>query len=62
LPRSFYAVREDGELAGLWHRMYVETLTQVAGQPPTRSAVMLTRLAILYEIVADRRGWPDRMR
>ena len=24
--------------------------------------VMLTRTAVMFEVIADRRGWPDRMR
>jgi hypothetical protein len=60
--QAFDAVREDGALSGIWHTVYRETLDQVAGQPAAKSAVMLTRIAILFEVVADRRGWPERMR
>jgi hypothetical protein len=36
-------------------------LTQVAGQPAATSAVMFTQIAILFEVVADRRA-PERLR
>ena len=49
-------------MAGIWSTFYRETLDQVRGQPADRSVVMWTRLAILLEVVADRRGWPERMR
>jgi hypothetical protein len=56
------AKEADGELSGLWHRYFVETVTAASGQPAVRSVVMWTRLAILFEVVADRRRWPERMR
>jgi hypothetical protein len=49
-------------MSAVYDRWFAETLTQVDGQPADRSAVMFTRIAILFEVVADRRGWPDRVR
>jgi hypothetical protein len=56
------ARQADPPLSALIDRWWSETLTQVHGQPATRSTVMLTRIAIMFEVVADRRGWPERMR
>jgi hypothetical protein len=56
------AKEADEALSGLWHRYYRETLDQVRRQPSDRAATMLLRMAILFEVVADRRGWPERMR
>ena len=61
--RAYMGARAaDAPLSALLDRFYAETLTQVAGQPAAKSAVMFTRIAILFEVVTDRRGWPERMR
>ena len=54
--------RADAIMAAVNDRWFAETLTQVDGQPAAKSAVMFTRIAILLEVVADRRRRPDRMR
>jgi hypothetical protein len=60
---AFEAAKEaDAALSGIWSTVYRDTFDQVAGQPAHRAAVMFTRIAILFEVVADRRGWPERMR
>jgi len=43
-------------------RLYAETLTAVAGQPPDRSAAMFHRMSVCLEVLADRTGWPERLR
>jgi hypothetical protein len=61
--RAYRGARQaDAPLSALLDRWYAETLTQVAGQPADKSAVMFTRAAIMFEVVADRRGWPERIR
>src|SRR4029077_20725949 len=47
--------RADAIMAAVNDRWFAETLTQVDGQPAAKSAVMFTRIAILLEVVADRR-------
>jgi hypothetical protein len=56
------ACEVDAPMAPTFGRWWAETLTQVDGQPADRSATMLVRMAILFEVAADRRGWPERMR
>jgi hypothetical protein len=61
--RAYRSAREaDPPLSALIDRFHSETLVQVAGQPAAKSAVMFQRIAILFEVVADRRGWPERIR
>jgi hypothetical protein len=43
--------------ASRYARIYGEALT-----PADKSAAMFTRIAILFEVLADRRGCPERMR
>jgi hypothetical protein len=52
----------DPPLAALLDRWFAETLIQVDGVHPDAARLMLTRIAIMFEVVADRRGWPDRLR
>jgi hypothetical protein len=52
----------DPPLATPRDRWSSETLVQVDGVHPDAARVMLTRIAIMFEVVADRRGWPERMR
>ena len=48
---------------GAWFdRLWSETIEQVKGQPAVSAAVMLTRMAIMFEVLVDRRGWPEHIR
>jgi hypothetical protein len=61
--RAYHAARKaDVPIAGLIDRWWAETLMMVDDQPAGRATVMLVRTAIMLEVVADRAGWPDRMR
>jgi hypothetical protein len=38
-----------------------EALTLAKGQPVERAVAMLLRTAVMLEIAAERKGWPDRI-
>jgi hypothetical protein len=46
----------------LIERLYSETLLAVEGQPTAARDLMLVRTAILFELLSDRRCWPDHIR
>jgi hypothetical protein len=50
------ARQADAPLSALFDRWWSETLVQVDGVHPDAAHVMLTRIAIMFEVVADRRG------
>lgn len=56
------ACEADRGLSAIFQRWWAETLLAVEGQPPARAAEMFRRSAIMFEVITDRRGWPDRMR
>jgi hypothetical protein len=56
------ARRADPRSAVLYDRWLAETLLAADGQPGNLSAEMFRRMAIALEIMADRTGWPHRMR
>jgi hypothetical protein len=62
--RAAYRAARDGDAAmgALFDRWWSETIEAVKGQPAERSAVMLTRTAIMFEVLVDRRGWPEHIR
>jgi hypothetical protein len=61
--RAYHQAREsDPRSAPLIERWYSETLLAVEGAPDAARDAMFTRTAILFEIMADRTGWPDRIR
>jgi hypothetical protein len=39
-----------------------ETLTQVDGAHPEAGRITLTRIAVMFELAADRKGWPEPIR
>src|ERR1700736_675825 len=47
----------DATMSAVYDRWFAEPLVQVQGAPAAKSAVMFTRIAIMFEVVADRRGW-----
>jgi hypothetical protein len=50
------------KLAGaLYDRLAAETLLAVKGQPAERAATMLIRMAVCLEVLAEWKGWPDRI-
>jgi hypothetical protein len=56
------ARKVDAASGALLDRWWADTLLAVEGQPTAARDVMLTRTAILFEIMSDRRGWPSRIR
>ncbi len=56
------AARDSDKLAGaFFNRLAADTLLAVEGQSSERQATMLVRMAIALEVLAERRGWPDRI-
>jgi hypothetical protein len=55
------ARQADAALSAIYDRWFAETLLAIERQPAAKS-IMWSRVAILFEIVIDRRGWPERMR
>ncbi len=56
--RAHRLVREaDERMSATWDRAYAETLLAIDDQPAEQAAVMLTRVAILFEVAVDRMGW-----
>ena len=55
--RAYRSARQaDPPLSALIDRFYSDTLTQVAGQPAGQVRGDVPAIAILFEILADRRG------
>ena len=46
----------------LVNRWHAETLLVVEGQPANVRAVMFHRMAVLFEVMVDRRSWPAEVR
>jgi hypothetical protein len=51
----------DRQSSALFDRSTAEVLTLPKGQPVERAVAMLLRTAVMLEIAADRKGWPDRI-
>jgi hypothetical protein len=51
----------DRQSAALFDRWMAEVLMHVKGQPIERATTMLHRTAVMLEIAAERKGWPDRI-
>jgi hypothetical protein len=47
--------------AALFDRFAAETLLAVKGQPAERAATMFFRMAVALEVLAERKGWPERI-
>ena len=60
--RAYYACRADARLAPIGGRVWAETLQHAEGQDPVRAEAMFLRVAVLLEILIDRRGWPGTIR
>jgi hypothetical protein len=60
--RAYYACRADPRLAPIGDRVWAETLQHAEGQDPVRAEAMFLRVAVLLEILIDRRGWPGTIR
>ena len=62
LRKAHRAAKRADALAGaLFDRWMAETLTLGKGQPVERQAAMLLRTALMLEIVAERKGWPEHI-
>jgi hypothetical protein len=56
------AARDADRLtAALYDRLAADTLLAAKGQPPERACTMLMRMAVALEVLAERRGWPERI-
>jgi hypothetical protein len=51
----------DRQSSALFDRWMAEALMLAKGQPVERATVMLYRTAVMLEIAAERKGWPDRI-
>jgi hypothetical protein len=60
--RAYYACRADPRLAPIGDRVWGEALQHAEGQDPARVEVMFSRIAVLLEILIDRRDWPGTIR
>jgi hypothetical protein len=57
------ARKADERMSAVYDRWWSETLLAIEGKPAGRRAEMLRRMAILFEILVDRRTWlAGRMR
>jgi hypothetical protein len=56
------ARKVDPMRSTIFDRFYSQALMAIEGQPAERSAVMLTRASILFEVAADMTGWPGTVR
>jgi hypothetical protein len=60
LHQAYRAAKAADRLAGaLYDRWMADVLTASKGQPVERATVMLHRTAVMLEIAAERKGWPD---
>ena len=55
------ACSTDRLSAALYDRLAAETLLAVKGQSAERAATMLFRMAVALEVLAERKGWPDKI-
>ena len=55
------AKASDKLTAALYDRLAADTLLAVKGQPAERAATMFVRMAVCLEVLAERRGWPERI-
>ncbi len=55
------ACSADRLSSALYDRFAAETLLAVKGQPAERAATMLVRMAVALEVLAERKGWPERI-
>jgi hypothetical protein len=60
--RAYSVCRTDPQLALIGDRVWSETLLHAEGQDPIRAEAMFLRVAVLLEILIDRRGWPGTIR
>src|SRR5436853_2927162 len=58
---AYYAAREV-DVPGLCDRWYSDVLLASRGQPADRATAMLTRVAIIFEVMAEKGGWPAHVR
>jgi hypothetical protein len=62
LRRAHKAAKRADSLSGaLFDKWMAEALTLGKGQPVERQAAMQVRTAIMLEIAAERRGWPEHI-
>jgi hypothetical protein len=62
LHQAYRAAKAADRLSGaLYDRWMAEALMLVKGQPIERAVAMLHRTAVMLEIAAERKGWPDRI-
>ncbi len=55
------ACSADRLSSALYDRLAAETLLAIKGQPAERAATMLIRMAVCLEVLAEYRGWPERV-
>jgi endonuclease/exonuclease/phosphatase family protein len=61
LHQAYAAAKPAARLScALFDRWMADALTLSKGQPVDRATVMLHRTAVMLEIAAERKGWPDR--
>jgi hypothetical protein len=60
--QAFRRFRRAADDAPIGDRIWSETLQHAEGQDPARVEVMFSRIAVLLEILIDRRGWPGTIR
>jgi hypothetical protein len=62
LHRAYKAAKAADRLSSaLFGRWMSEVLMLAKGQPIERATTMLHRTAVMLEICAERKGWPDRI-
>jgi hypothetical protein len=60
--RAWQVLRGDPRMAATVDRLWSETLQHVADADPERAAVMFGRVAVMFEVMVDRRTWPAVVR
>jgi len=55
------AKRADSLSGALFDRWMAEALTLGKGQPVERQATMILRTAVMLEIAAERKAWPEHI-
>jgi hypothetical protein len=62
LHLAYRAAKAADWLSGaLYDRWMAEAPSLCKGQPVDRATVMLLRTAVMLEIAAERKSWPDRI-
>jgi hypothetical protein len=62
LHRAYRAAKAaDRQSSALFDRWMADALTLSKGQPVDRAVAMLLRTAVMLEISAERKGWPNRI-